>query len=150
MTHRSYEQQRAHDQAWRQTLKGRFPKIFPAPCEIAVSEGWLPLLTELCEQLQGLADAGEGQPEAVEVKQKFGELRFYCRIVGGPSRQTATRVREHAGGVTIDVGLDSTFDKIIEEARQRSLRTCEVCGDTGELCWVREVVTIRCTRHAHQ
>ncbi|MBE5317464.1 MAG: hypothetical protein H4O13_18885 [Xanthomonadales bacterium] len=150
MTHRNCEQQRVHDQAWRQALKSRFPKIFPARCEIAVSEGWLPLLTELCEQLQGLADAGEGQPEAVEVKQKFGELRLYCRLVGGPSKEIATRVREHAGGVTIDVGQDSAFDKIIDEARRRSLRTCETCGDAGQLCEVREVVTVRCTRHAQR
>lgn len=57
---------------------------------------------------------------AVQVKQKFGELRFYTRPKLG------------------EIG------SLIEQARLRSLQTCELTGAPGELCRLQSEVGFPC------
>jgi hypothetical protein len=74
-------------------------------------DGWFELIKELSAKLEA---AGA---EAMQVKEKFGGLRFYL-----------------AGGASHEV-----WD-LIEEAELRSESICEECGDPGEtreLSWVR-------------
>jgi len=66
-------------------------------------DGWFNIIYTLCEKLIELKFDGQ----VVQVKEKFGGLRFY--ISGGP---------------------EAVYDAI-EEAEQRSLETCETCGKPG-------------------
>ena len=75
-------------------------------------DGWFDILWRLCEDLEPLVAKFEqetgSQFEVLQVKEKFGGLRFYvnCR------RNEAIRQR-------IGIAADESF------------RTCEVCGQPG-------------------
>jgi hypothetical protein len=90
-------------------------------------DGWFDILWRLCEDLELLVAEFEqetgSQFEVLQVKEKFGGLRFYvnCR------RNEAIRQR---------IGL----------AAQESLRTCEICGQSGRLREDRWIKTL-CDEH---
>lgn len=107
----------------------KYPKIFGTGagyrgqgCHPEVGDGWYTLLDELCAKLQQNADACDSQPKAVQVKEKFGTLRFY-----------------------IDIGTDEQ-NKMIDEAEDKSHELCEVCGAKGSPTksdWIKTL----CTEH---
>jgi hypothetical protein len=93
-------------------------------------DGWFDILWRLCEDLEPLVAefeaAGEHKFEVLQVKEKFGGLRFYvnCR------KEEAIRQR-------------------IVAAAQESFRTCEVCGQPGqrrEGGWIKTL----CDLHAER
>lgn len=81
------------------------------PLGFQVEDGWFHLIWSLCEDLDPLVAGHESetrQPfEVLQVKEKFGSLRFYVN-----------------GGSTL------IWDRIAS-AEEESLRTCEVCGKPG-------------------
>jgi hypothetical protein len=90
-------------------------------------DGWFNIVWKLCEDLEPLAGEAEKATgrsfEVLQVKQKFGGLRFY-----------------------VNHGTDATR-KRIEAAQLEALRSCEVCGQPGkarEGDWIRAV----CDEHA--
>lgn len=79
-----------------------------------VGDGWFDLLNRLSQKLEALGVV------AMQVKEKFGGLRFY--IDGAPTDKA-----------------DEIYDAI-DEAEEESLTICEKCGDPGEARgggWVR-------------
>jgi hypothetical protein len=79
-------------------------------------EGWYPLLDKLCKKIEQLIDTKypelktqENPFEVMQVKEKFGTLRFYTNF-------------------SID-----EIDDLITQAEDESARTCEVCSDKGKL-----------------
>jgi len=70
--------------------------------------GWYNIIDELCEKLTEIEDV-----VAVQVKEKFGGLRFY---IGGTSKENH----------------DKIYD-LISEAEEKSYKTCENCGKPGKL-----------------
>jgi hypothetical protein len=91
-------------------------------------DGWFDILWRLCEELEPLVaelEATGGVPfEVLQVKEKFGGLRFYvnCR------NDAAIRQR-------IGIAADESF------------RSCEICGQPGELrdgSWIKTL----CDQHA--
>jgi hypothetical protein len=91
---------------------------------IRVDKGWYPLICDLDHNLAELF------PDYIlyQVKQKFGGLRYYWEA-SVPRRSSADYERrlELANG-------------IVGEAEQRSVTTCEFCGNSGEMS---------CTDKAH-
>lgn len=92
-----------------------YPEIFgPGPWHtepspicwgLTIGDGWMPLLHRLCEDLVVIIrEDGLTEFRAIQVKEKFGTLRFYAR--GGNER---TRAR-------------------VAAAEQVSARVCEGCG----------------------
>lgn len=71
-------------------------------------DGWYNLINELCEKLSKYDDV-----VAVQVKEKFGGLRFYISGVD----------KSH---------YDEVY-KYIEEAEEKSIKICEVCGEPGKI-----------------
>jgi hypothetical protein len=77
-------------------------------------DGWFDIVWRLCEDLEPLVAQFEqetgSQFEVLQVKEKFGGLRFYvnCRKV-------------------------DAFRRRIGIAADESFRTCEVCGQPGKL-----------------
>lgn len=101
-------------------------------------DGWEPIIRQLAEQIEPIIEdwwlnhgeddpMWESPPRATQVKEKFGQLRFYM------------------GAVPSDI-----FDEVhewIDKASARSGYTCEVCGDFGVLRsggWIRTL----CDEHA--
>ena len=107
-----------------ETLHARFPLLFKQT-EIAVGDGWFGLLETLCTLLyepytraqdhytrglvteQALLEAEANLPRVVQVKEKFGTLRFY-----------ANQIDERAAAY-------------IDFAEHMSGKICEVCGAPG-------------------
>lgn len=109
----------------------KFKKIFPKKAQwgIECDDGWYELIYNLCEKLQEYVDESEcEQVVAVQVKEKFGSLRFYIANNIGPLDG-----EEHS---------DFIFD-MIQEAEKQSLKICEVTGGKGVLSkrglWVKTV-----------
>ena len=90
-----------------------YPKIFPQKgMGIACGSGWYALLDALCVSIQGYTDGRKNigkevaQVEAVQVKEKFGGLRFYY----------------HGG--------DKCIEGMVWLAEAMAPRICEWCGTT--------------------
>ena len=72
---------------------------------LGINEGWFGLIHDLLEELL----VTDWDKDVHQVKEKFGGLRFY---VGGASEE---------------------IHKIIRKYEELSYKTCEVCGEHGEL-----------------
>jgi hypothetical protein len=81
-------------------------------CDGFPGDGWEPLIRRLAEKLEPIAR--ETGLHAVQVKEKFGELRFY--------------VRGADGARVLPVAISKTVHAAISEAMEESSRTCEHCG----------------------
>ena len=90
---------------------------------LSVDDGWYKLIDQLCTQIQEIVDEKNlPQVKAVQVKEKFGGLRFY-------TNHTNEEIR-----------------LLIREAENASYRTCEVCGKNGTPSnkgWIRTL----CAEH---
>ncbi|MDO5643922.1 MAG: hypothetical protein Q4G26_16230 [Paracoccus sp. (in: a-proteobacteria)] len=77
---------------------------------LVVGDGWFPQLDQLCRDLTGVIDReGLHNFEVLQVKEKFGGLRFY------------------AGGANV------AAREMINTAERLSIQTCECCGCPGHL-----------------
>lgn len=96
---------------------------FPFEC----GDGWFNLLDELSQKLESMIIPFFEDPDidhdlipyASQVKEKWGGLRFYM------SSSTPE------------------MDEVIEEAEEKSLLICEICGDPGE-CSTSGWLVTRC------
>ena len=92
----------------------------------ACHDGWFELIDDLCAKLQAGVEASMfDSPEAVQVKEKYGELRFY---LSNPNDEASRR--------------------LVNEARRRSMQTCELCGASGALLVKDDWYRTRCELHA--
>lgn len=114
----------------------QFPKIFSGQYGgFAVGPGWWPIIESLCSNIQRHIDYKQEQKEkyqrgdgctqvvAVQIKEKFGGLRFY-----------------YNGGDDYVYGL-------VNMAETWAEKSCEVCGSPGKsrsAGWVRTL----CDTHA--
>jgi len=91
-------------------------------------DGWFEVVDWLSAKIEAYAKLLPDQreqfcPEVIQVKEKFGGLRFYLQY------------------------SDQTTDGWITEAEQRASRTCELCGQLGELQELPRRQTL-CDAHA--
>lgn len=80
---------------------------FPSTKTWYINDGWIPIVQKLIEDINRLS--GDLDVNVVEIKEKFGTLRFY---VDGSSKE---------------------IDELIDEAELKSSITCDLCGQPGEL-----------------
>jgi hypothetical protein len=71
--------------------------------------GWLKLIDQLSSDITELDKRDGTTTIAVQVKEKYGGLRFY-----------------------VEGGSEAVFEAI-DKAEEESLRTCEACGEPGSL-----------------
>ena len=97
-------------------LKQDFPLAFrDKRMYFATGDGWEPLIRECASKIESILqnrsqeELDEGFGITVQVKEKFGTLRFYCH------------------------GYDEEILKAIREAEDKSEITCERCGNPGTL-----------------
>ena len=93
------------------------------PVYFAVCKGWFNLLMDLSVKLEAME--GIKDTHVVQVKEKFGGLRFY-----------------------ISHGTDEMFDAI-DKAEETSYTICESCGDAGTLRREGWMQTL-CDKHAKE
>lgn len=101
--------------AFVKQMEERFPKMFSEPYGgFCCSEGWWPILTNLCANIQHHLDWKNKKSEVVpqvtvaQIKEKFGGLRFY-----------------YEGG-------DDEIRGMVRMAEAWAGNTCETCGKPGE------------------
>jgi hypothetical protein len=90
-------------------LAQEFPAFFPGyhpneflSFEFECDDGWYNLIRQLCLDIQAANPPKEFT--VLQVKQKFGELRFYV------------------------ANSNKTIDELIDKAERLSVQTCEFCG----------------------
>jgi hypothetical protein len=108
-------------------LMAAFPRLYRAGAYCECHDGWFALLWRLSGQLEGFISQMP-EPEqvayfAVQVKEKWGQLRFYL--------STSTEAM-----------LQAT-----EAALEESGRLCEICGAPGTLMHQGGCVMTRCPLH---
>ncbi|MEK7640689.1 MAG: hypothetical protein AAB389_01685 [Patescibacteria group bacterium] len=81
--------------------------------------GWLPLISEFCAKLEALR---LGPIKVMQVKEKFGELRFYVDNVPKDKLEV--------------------FEKTLWEAANLSVKTCERCGQPGRIIAINKGMRI--------
>jgi len=112
----------------------RYPAIFEhrrkstanawMPWRVMCGDGWFDLLDTLCAQLQFATDRnGASQVVAVQVKEKFGALSFYCHDASDAQRG------------------------MIAMAAAMSARLCEQCGKPGQVLVRNSIHMTRCSVH---
>jgi len=95
-------------------------------------DGWFDILWRLCEDLEPLVAefevAGGPKFEVLQVKEKFGGLRFYVNC-----RNDNDAIRHR-----------------ILAAQEESFHTCEVCGQPGRLRREGRSIKTLCDEHASE
>lgn len=90
--------------------------------------GWFPLIESLCEKIQGELDKLEDNSEfyVVQIKEKFGGLRFYM------NKST------------------DAINELITQAELEADTTCEKCGDPGTIENIGNWVNCFCEKHKQE
>lgn len=83
--------------------------------------GWTALVADALAELSRLAP----DAKVTQAKEKMGSLRIHC----------------------LDSHLDAPTRKVLRRIEERSLRTCEACGEPGERIASDGWVRTRCTAH---
>lgn len=100
-------------------LPATYPRVFPhglVPWGFAIGDGWSQLLETLCARLDTLLRESPGASiEVLQVKEKFGGLRFYYSLYGADT-ETSKAIRQ-----------------AVDLAEAASERICERCGRPGEI-----------------
>jgi len=106
----------------------RFPNLYSNGMYFECGPGWRKIIEDLSTKLEKLiVEMKVINPfplcYAVQVKEKFGTLRFYMN------------------------SCTDEMDRLIEEAEALSAKTCEVCGNEGHIRPGKWIQTL-CERHA--
>lgn len=94
-------------------------------------DGWEPIIRELSKQLEEINNRGWADVAAVQVKEKFGGLRFYVELRGDE----------------IDNLVQDCVHALINQAERQADMRCEVCGEYGVRRsggWIKTL----CDKHA--
>jgi hypothetical protein len=117
-------------------------------------DGWYNLLIELCEKIECLTEGTSLQVVAVQVKEKFGGLRFYYLLedsshVSNVDRKVRSKIFWRTRGFFVKMNLWRLFDwineqrqkvyktieerisDVVDDAEAKSYKTCEICGESG-------------------
>lgn len=128
----------------------RFPmQLGNVQLGIAINGGWLDPLAEACEKIQKIMDDNPGFIVMfVQIKEKFGGLRAYCRNFS-VNEESLTELDEN-GLPKIDPKHKLLMDEVYEiicEARDKCDDRCDVCGEPGELRTKTGYLHVACDKH---
>lgn len=119
------------DEALEKKLYKKYPKLFvhkDLPIQetcmcwgLCVNSGWYWLIDNLCGCIQGYIDNNnKKQVEVIQVKEKFGQLRFYV------------------------IAADYTVYGMIALAEEMSYRICENCGAITDIIQTKGCIKTLC------
>lgn len=135
-----------------------------------VTPGWYALIDRLCTDIETeLGPDACADVEVQQIKEKFGELRFYVAFKSAAesdgddeAEATATQSDLHLDLQTGDGRRHHVVSRrassphaqrvreLIDMASAESVRTCEVCGARARLVSLRGYITALCTAHERQ
>src|SRR3972149_650796 len=99
---------------------------------IECGNGWYNLLDNLCSQLQFNTDRnGYPQVEAIQVKEKYGTLRFYYTIL---PKEDDKYIERHCGAI----------DGLVSFAEYISIEICENCGSNHNVSQTKRWIVTLC------
>lgn len=104
-------------------LVNAYPKLYKTLQYFECGDGWYGIIDELSSKLEPLIEDGELPALAVQVKEKYGSLRFYMNFE-----------------------TDAMSD-FIKEYEIRSRSTCEVCGKAASSVIRRGYIYTACEKH---
>lgn len=104
---------------------------------ISCNDGWFDLIYQLSADIEaeaarmGLNPDSSEWPCAIQVKEKFGTLKFYCTV----GKKKEELQPETAGPLLCfrPLPTNKTIRTLIMEAEKKSATICEVCGCPSEL-----------------
>lgn len=156
------------------SLIKKYPKIFgdsskqpdesPMFFGIECDDGWYHIIDSLCSSLsnpyeQWIGIMGKNEyffcppPEvvAVQVKEKYGALNFYYYLNFADVFQNIVKDHPDDQGVKLwQNGYFNYFDGMIKMAEVLSIKTCEICGERGELHSKGGWLKTLCPKHAEE
>lgn len=99
----------------------KYPEMFESCIQASVPSGWVPLVDKLCDDIYN----NDPNVKVLQVKEKFGGLRFYYQ------------------GSLYEEG--EVVDKLVVAAEKMSYKTCQKCGivdnhkveTVGEGWWIK-------------
>ena len=113
-------------------LNSKYPKILTGlSYGLACDDGWYDLIETLCGNIQHKTDSRQKyqkntpQCKAVQVKEKFGGLRFYVAFESDSSNDEEDSLET--------IRFVSEIRGMISFAESMSYRICEACGSPGTL-----------------
>ncbi len=140
---------------WIARLIAAHPQIFRGrpPAEASnLSPGWFILVDKLCSDIESvLGNEGLKQFECLQIKEKFGTLRFYWRhgYLGFP-RVDLTDPGDIASFEASSAESDRRLEllaRLVDDACSASAFTCDMCGNLGTLVAQSGRRMIRCIEH---
>jgi hypothetical protein len=90
-----------------------------------VGAGWYHLIDELCDRLDAIRHKMGVATVALQVKEKYGALRFYHSVVPATEVDSATSQKVSSDDVK---KVSDIVHSLVESYGRRSDRICEVCG----------------------
>jgi hypothetical protein len=108
---------------WKRDIAARTPEGWYG---LATPRGWDPIVRELHQQLVAI----DPKYQVYQIKEKFGELRYYCSLRG-------------------DTKTKAVQDLMTAAAMQAST-SCQVCGSPGVLSEKPGPVRVLCSTHDQQ
>lgn len=109
------------NESLRDSIITNHPKLYRHGISFECLDGWLPIIQDLSGKIEPLILNDEDEYRhiyAVQVKEKYGGLRFYMSV------------------------SNDAIDKLIDEAEEACAITCERCGKPGELTGTRWYQTL--------
>lgn len=102
-------------------------------------DGWFDLVYQLSNDIEaeakklGIDPQSEAWPRALQVKEKFGTLKFYCDA-GEPTPAGGLEPEQAGGLLSLRPwpGIQ-TIRALIANAEKQSAKNCEDCGGVGKL-----------------
>lgn len=102
----------------------KYPKLYREVSYIECGDGWFNLLNELSNKIeQHIIKNNIKDMFAMQVKEKFGGLRFYMTC------------------------FDDKVEQWINEAEDKAANTCELCGNAGKIHWTNGWASCLCSKH---
>lgn len=101
-----------------ENLHNKYGRIFSQIPYIECDGGWFEIIDELSEKLNEVAQQySEGTISVVQIKEKFGGLRYYV---------------DYADGLPPEDIFD--IEQVIRKYEHLSYKTCSHCGKDGSVC----------------
>lgn len=105
-------------------LMHEHPRLFAnGSADVGFPRGWLPLLKKTCIQLEELLNDQDIDHfkdfRVQQIKEKYGELRFYYSFCPEPTYE--------------GINLVELVDSVIDQAETLSRTICQDCGGRGYL-----------------
>lgn len=113
----------------RNALMLSYPRLFPKPVVwgLEIGDGWMNIVELLCARINAIVeDDPAASFEVMQVKEKFGKLRFYYQLK------------------TTNESIQNAACDAVRTAETASAKCCERCGQRGQRASRNGWMSTRC------